>query len=259
MKATFLGHSAWALEMGGARVLIDPYSVSEDAQTAIHQFAAGGCDVVLVTHGAYDHVGMAFEIVRAAERTRLMSEPAVIRDFAAQAPCSGGFVELVWNAEAVAGGLHIRAIETRHVSAFESSEGEFITGMPLGFVLWSEDEPDVRVLHLGDTSVFADLRLIGQLYRPTVGFIGVGAARGFLAEMTPREAAHAVLWLGLDVALPMHFEADAKAADEFCAAIAHLPRVVNAWVPRMFEAFSISTETWVRKSAEAVTSSRSGS
>ena len=42
-------------------------------------------------------------------------------------------------------------------------------GNPIAFMV--ETEPGVRIYHYGDTSVF-DMRLIGELYRPTVGLHG---------------------------------------------------------------------------------------
>jgi L-ascorbate metabolism protein UlaG (beta-lactamase superfamily) len=247
LKATFLGQSAWALEFPRTRVLIDPYCVSSETRAEILAFVAGGCDFILVTHGAYDHIGIAFELLELAPTACFVSEPAVIRDLAQRGLEGNRHVELIWNAETVNDGFHIRAIETRHLSAFESVGGDFITGMPLGFLVWSEDEPEIRLLHLGDTSVYSDLSLIGQLYRPTVALIGVGAAKGFLAEMTASEGAQAALWLGVDVALPMHFEADEAPAVDFCAAVDHLPRRIESWVPGLLEAFTIERRTQMRR------------
>ena len=249
MRATYFGQSCWGIEVGDHRVVIDPYPVSQGAAVALRDYVRDGCEYVLVTHGAADHLGIGFELVREHSGCRLVSEPAVVRAARSSEIPEEDLLVIFWNAERIFGSLHVRAVETRHLSAFQSDSGEFLTGMPLGFVIWDESEPDVRMLHLGDTSLFSDLALLGELYRPVVVFIGVGAAPGFLAEMTPQEAALACFWLRADVALPMHFEADSRAADEFCAAIEQVPSAITSWVPQQFEAFSFSRKTVVKRQA----------
>ena len=90
--------------------------------------------------------------------------------------------------------------------------------MPMGFIV--ETEPGVPVYHYGDTAIFGDLRLIGELYRPTVGLLGCSQPQALLArvpgpgrfltgEMSPDEAALAAEMLGVQVAVACHyFEAD---------------------------------------------------
>lgn len=245
MRLTFLGHSAWGLDVRGHRVVVDPYPISPVAADGILAYASTGCDCVLVTHGAEDHLGLALRLLQDNNGAVLISEPAVIRHTKASGVDAGRCHVLAWNGERLVGGWHVRAVEVRHASFMQSVNGETITGLPLGFVVWHESEPEVRVIHLGDTSLFSDLQLLGMLYRPTVALIGVGAAIGFFAEMTPAEGAQAALWLGVDIALPMHCEADPSEADVFCAAVRHLPRKIETWVPEMGRTFNISRQTTI--------------
>jgi L-ascorbate metabolism protein UlaG (beta-lactamase superfamily) len=73
------------------------------------------------------------------------------------------------------------------------------------------------VYHSGDTALFSDLKLIGDLYDPTVGLVNVGVPsrhRGIAhgvphyltGEMDAREAAMACEWLGLRYAIPCHHD-----------------------------------------------------
>ena len=66
-------------------------------------------------------------------------------------------------------GPEIRPVECHHWSAGTASNGRQAIGNPLAFIV--ETEPGVRIYHYGDTCVF-DMRLIGELYRPTVGLLG---------------------------------------------------------------------------------------
>lgn len=249
MRLTFLGHSAWGLEVDGQRVVVDPYPISSVAADGILEYASTGCACVLVTHGADDHLGLALRLVQENPDAVLISEPAVIRHSKASGVDAGRCHVLAWNGERLVGGWHVRAVEVRHTSFMQLAGGETITGMPLGFVVWHESEPEVRIIHLGDTSLFSDLQLLGMLYRPVVALIGVGAALGFFAEMTPAEGAQAALWLGVDIALPMHCEADPAEADAFCAAVRHLPRKLETWVPLIGRTFSVSRRTTIENGA----------
>ena len=239
MKIVFFGHSAWGVEVGSTRVLIDPYAVSDEARAEIEAYASEA-SLVLVSHGAFDHLGIAYDLLRRYDQLRLVTEPAVYRDATVGAGFPASRLEvLAWNGVKELDGVRVRAIEVRHVSAFEGTDGTYMTGMPLGFLVSGIDEPETKLLHLGDTSIHADLALFAQLYKPTVALVSVGAAKGLFAEMTPSEGAQAALWLGVDVALPMHYEDDAAAATAFCAAVAHLPRRVRSWLPVPFSEFEV--------------------
>jgi L-ascorbate metabolism protein UlaG (beta-lactamase superfamily) len=55
--------------------------------------------------------------------------------------------------------------------------------------------------HAGDTSVFGDMQLIRELYRPEVAMLPIGGH----FTMDPREAALAVRYLTPRVVLPLHW------------------------------------------------------
>jgi L-ascorbate metabolism protein UlaG (beta-lactamase superfamily) len=84
----------------------------------------------------------------------------------------------------------------------------------MGFIVYADD--DCRIYHSGDTAIFSDLKLIGQLYQPTVGLIcaceleedylkSLGLKDHYGNEMSGDEGAMAAIWLGLDVAICCHF------------------------------------------------------
>ena len=59
MKLTWFGHSAFRVEFGAARILIDPFLSGNPAFQGDAKNAAEGCTHVLLTHGHDDHVGDA--------------------------------------------------------------------------------------------------------------------------------------------------------------------------------------------------------
>ena len=72
-------------------------------------------------------------------------------------------------------------------------------GDPAGFVVKCED--GFTFYHAGDTAVFSDMQLIGQIYQPELALLPIGG----LYTMDPREAAVAVRLLGVKKVIPMHY------------------------------------------------------
>ena len=55
--------------------------------------------------------------------------------------------------------------------------------------------------HAGDTNVFGDMRIIGELYKPEVAMLPIGGH----FTMDPKEAAYAIRLLGAKRILPIHW------------------------------------------------------
>jgi L-ascorbate metabolism protein UlaG (beta-lactamase superfamily) len=70
---------------------------------------------------------------------------------------------------------------------------------PCGYVMTFED--GFRIYHSGDTNVFADMALIGELYEPDLALLPIGD----FYTMGPREAAKACQLLGIPRVIPMHW------------------------------------------------------
>ena len=68
-----------------------------------------------------------------------------------------------------------------------------------GFVI--RLEKGYTIYHAGDTNVFSDMRLIGELYKPNLALLPIGGHY----TMGPREAALAVELLGVDAVAPIHW------------------------------------------------------
>jgi len=236
---TFFGQSGWGLETAGERLLIDPYPISEESRQALDGYADSTLRHVLVTHGGFDHLGISFDLVARSPSARLVADIAVVRHAGKSGLPADRVDTIGWNLELVRDGWHFRGLEAKHASVLESVDGEYITGMPLGFVLWHEAEPEVRVMHLGDTSIFSDLSLFGRLYAPLVAIINVRGA------MSAREAALAAFWLGAEVALPVHFTRDPSAAEEFCAAVSYQARPIRSWVPQVGASYRVERTTTI--------------
>lgn len=213
MDVTFLGNACFCVSSQSATVLIDPfikensecpYSVNE----VVSKFGPFNC--VAVTHISYDHLGDAVTLASEYD-IPVLTEPATAAFLRSEGIPDDRIQRVVWGLEAAVENMQIRALEVSHVSS-TTIDGSTVTGLPLAFLL---SENGTSVHHLGDTSIFSDLELFGQLYEPDVAMIGVGQAfvedshpTGMprkTREMTPDEAALAAKWLGSETVLPMHY------------------------------------------------------
>lgn len=199
--ATFIwyGHSCWELTTpGGRTVLFDPWfgnPLSPRSQDTVTR-----CDVMLVTHGHFDHFTDALAI---ASRTR-PAWPCIHelslwlgRNYAHKDGIigmnKGGTVEVA--------GLRVTMVAAEHSAGdmYAGSESPVHLGEPVGFIVELED--GYRVYFAGDTDVFGDMRLIGERYRPSLAVLPIGGH----FTMDPAGAAYAVELLGVRDVAPMHY------------------------------------------------------
>jgi L-ascorbate metabolism protein UlaG (beta-lactamase superfamily) len=226
-RLTFLGIAAYDIEGPACRILIDP-CLSDNPAAPLAHYEVATPDVILVSHAALDHLGDTAAI---AQRT---GAPVVcgsdVRALLLEQGLPSEQVRAtVWGIVVEVGGVLVRPVECRHWSQARLANGQYVSGVPMGFIV--ETEPGVRIYHYGDTAIFSDLRLIGELYQPTVGLLGCsqpraladavpGPGRIVTGEMSPREAALAAEYLGVPLAVACHYlEADTPDVHEFTALV----------------------------------------
>ncbi|WP_456478028.1 metal-dependent hydrolase [Geoglobus ahangari] len=191
MKVTWLGHACFVLE-GSKTVVIDPFLVGNPlAPVKPGDLKA---DVVLVTHGHGDHLGDAVEIARNCdcpvvaihELSRILSSKGV----EAVGMNIGGTAKV--------SGVSVTMVKAFHSADVEEDGGIISAGDPAGFVV---EMDGVRVYHCGDTDVFMDMQLIGELYSPDVMLVPIGG----WYTMGIREAVKAVELVKPKYVVPMHY------------------------------------------------------
>ncbi len=196
-RLTYLGVAGYLIEGPGRKILIDPYLTSSPA-APFGPDALPTPDVILVSHAAFDHLGDTADIARrtgapvvcGADTRALLLEQGVP---------SNQIRATVWGIVVEVGGVVVRPVESHHWSSAKLDSGGTVSGVPLGFIV--EPEPDVRVYHFGDSAIFGDMRLIGELHRPDVAFLPIGGH----FTMDPRGAAHAADLLGVLTVVPIHY------------------------------------------------------
>jgi L-ascorbate metabolism protein UlaG (beta-lactamase superfamily) len=211
-RIRFLGVAGYEIQGPEHRILIDPY-LTGNPFAPVTPEAIETPDVILVSHAAFDHLGDTVTIAQqtgapvvcGADVKALLLEEGIPSD---QVRAT------VWGIVVKVGGVVVRPVECHHWSLAQLPSGKSIAGVPMGFIV--ETEPDVRIYHYGDTAIFDGLRLLGQLYRPTVGLLGCtqsqlllgmveGAGEVLTGEMTPKEAALAAELLGVRLAVASHY------------------------------------------------------
>jgi L-ascorbate metabolism protein UlaG (beta-lactamase superfamily) len=217
----FLGVAGFEFESQDRRILVDPFLTGNHLAPCTPDELETP-DVILVTHGAYDHYGDAAAIARRTGAPVVCGADVRLKLLDEGVPPEQVQVT-VWGVLVEVAGIVIRPVECHHWSFVTLSDGRTVTGTPLAFIF--ETEPGVRIYHYGDTSYF-DMRWIGELYRPTVALLGcttpfeleedeVGPGRILTGEMDPDEAARAAELLGVEHAIPCHFIAPTPDLDVF--------------------------------------------
>lgn len=207
MQLTYFGQSAFQLEADETKLLIDPWiEGNPHCRREVDSFT--DVTAVLVTHAAFDHLGDAAEIAR-------QNDAPLLCDFATRTGLAErGFPEellvgYVWGAVHEGDGWSVKVVEAHHQS-FDQDTG--LIGPALAYIVTLDG---VSVYHMGDTSIFRDIELFGDLYEPEVSLIPVGQAPGYFTELHPDEAALAAEWLDSDLVVPMHYTPGSDSPENF--------------------------------------------
>jgi L-ascorbate metabolism protein UlaG (beta-lactamase superfamily) len=185
-RIRWLGHSGFEIELANKILLIDPW-LTGNPLAAVKASDIKKADIVCVTHDHGDHLGDAVEICKRTGATFV-----AIYELGVYAEEQG--VKNVVGIN-IGGTAKVKGIRITMVQAFHSST----RGAPTGFVIKAEEK---TLYHAGDTGLFGDMKLIGEIHRPDVALIPIGD----YYTMGPREAAEAVKLIKPAVVVPMHYQ-----------------------------------------------------
>lgn len=197
MKLTWFGHSAFRIDIAGAAILIDPF-LDNPTFTGDKAAAAAGVTHVILTHGHDDHIGSAPEICRETGAV-LVANPEVCtflagRGVARTEPINhGGAIDL--------GAFRVAYVPAWHSSSTTVDGVPVYLGNPGGVVIRAPGER--TLLHMGDTGIFGDMKLIDEIYRPEIGIVPIGDR----FTMGPKLAALACRrFFRFETVVPCHYE-----------------------------------------------------
>jgi L-ascorbate metabolism protein UlaG (beta-lactamase superfamily) len=195
-KLTWLGHSTFRITTpSGSIILIDPWVQSNPAcPDSLKKF--GRLDTMLITHGHFDHIADAVDLGKQLkpqvagiyETCMWLESKGVIRTSAMN---KGGTQKL--------GELEITMVNAVHSCGIQDGDKIVYGGEACGYVIRLPG--GLTVYHAGDTAVFGDMKLIGELYSPDLALLPIGDH----FTMGPREAAAAIRLLGVRHVVGMHY------------------------------------------------------
>ena len=196
IKLTWLGHATFRAETPeGKTLLIDPWVMGNPACPASERDVRK-LDVMLCTHGHFDHIGDAVEIAKKVNPT-VVGIPEL---------CGWLGKKGVKNlAEMNKGGtqqiddVKITMVHADHSCGITDGDQLIYGGEACGYVI--EFSNGLKIYHAGDTNIFGDMRIISELYAPDIAMIPIGDHY----TMGPREAAYACNLLKAKTVIPMHF------------------------------------------------------
>ncbi|MCP4633174.1 MAG: metal-dependent hydrolase [candidate division Zixibacteria bacterium] len=192
MKVTFLGHSCFSLESDRNRIIIDPFLTGNPHAGAKSEDIMA--DFVLLTHGHGDHIGDGIEIA-------LKNNATIIAPFELATYCQNKGAEA--HAMHIGGSCEfpfgkVTLTIAHHGSGLPVDENIIYLGNPCGFVVRMDTK---NIYHAGDTSVFYDMKLIGELYPLDLALLPIGDN----FTMGIIEALKAVELLAPKAVIPMHY------------------------------------------------------
>lgn len=194
---TYLGHAAVQCTLPGGEVMvIDPWILTNPSTPETHHDLPR-LDALLITHGHSDHLGDTVELARRHQPKKVVSTFEVCHWLTAkgvQNCCGmnlGGTVEVC--------GCKVTQVQAFHTSSIEDGERLIYGGVASGFVVCLPN--GYSFYHAGDTTLFSDMQLIAELYRPRLVFLPIGD----FYTMDPRQAALACKFLEAREVVPIHW------------------------------------------------------
>ena len=186
MKFTYLGHSSFKVESDGKTIFVDPWLSGPTSPIKVDDVEKA--DIVCVTHDHGDH-GYT-EGIEICKKTGAFF--VAINELGIQAKNDG--VENVHPLN-IGGSVEIDGVTVTLVQAFHSCG----IGAPTGFIVRFSNE---TFYHAGDTGVFSDMAIFGELYKPDVALLPIGSY--YTSDID--QAVKATELIKPKCVIPMHYD-----------------------------------------------------
>lgn len=201
-KVKWFGHAAFEIDLpSGKSILVDPWISNPSNPTGKDDAKTVKADLILVTHGHFDHVGDANDIAKRTKAHLVSTFDLGNALVAAGFPKDqygmdtggnfGGSIELL------GGEVTVSFVPAVHSSGVGDKDA--YGGSAGGFVIAVKNGP--TIYHTGDTDLFGDMALIGSHWKVDLMLSCIGDH----FTMGPDRAAEAVKLVHPKQVVPMHF------------------------------------------------------
>ena len=195
---TWIGHGTWKVQTAKRKeILIDPWVMGNPA-------APDGlkkverCDVMLITHGHFDHIADALEIGKATG-AKVVSNYEITSWLGSKGLDANNLIGANQGGTVEVDGIRVTLVHAEHSCGITDGDKIVYGGDACGLVI--EFENGYTIYFAGDTDVFGDMAIISELNRLDAVFLPIGD----FYTMGPERAAKAVKLLGVRTVVPMHF------------------------------------------------------
>jgi L-ascorbate metabolism protein UlaG (beta-lactamase superfamily) len=195
---TWIGHGTWKVRSAkGKDIYIDPWVMNNPvAPDALKK--VDGCDLILITHGHFDHVYDALEIARAT-KPKIVTNLEISAWLGSKGIPGDSIIGANQGGTVDVDGIKVTLVHAEHSCGITDGDQILYGGAACGLVI--EFENGFTIYFAGDTDVFGDMALIAELSEFDVAFLPIGD----FYTMGPDRAAKAVALLGVKTVVPMHF------------------------------------------------------
>ena len=196
LSITWLGHATFVITTpGGKRIVTDPWLEGNPACPADKK-KIDKADVILLSHGHFDHTGDIVNVSRATNATTV-----AVFELTSWLERKGvqNLVGMNIGGTTKVAGLEITMVPAVHTSSVVENDTTVYLGLAAGFVVKLENGQSFYFA--GDTALFGDMRLIAELHKPDIAFLPIGDHY----TMGPQAAAIAARMLGVRQVVPMHY------------------------------------------------------